>query len=181
MVRGAATPLTRATAGAIHSATARAAGQRHQGPGLAGGPHRARVGEHLGVELRVQDLLRRGLVGLQLVQAVQLGRVVPVQAHDLTGRLNPPPVGRGVVAERGQQAPGPGVAQRRGIEEHAHVAGVLGPVVAQDGLEVADPHVVGDHGQVVAPQPLVGELQVADRAGQRGGGIEALVDAPTDP
>ena len=53
---------------------------------------------------------------------------------------------------------------------------VLAAVGAQDALEVAHAHVVGDEGHVLALEALLGHRQVARGRLQRLGGIEALVD-----
>ena len=101
----------------------------------------------------------------------ELGRVLAVQAHDPPRRAELPEVVGGVVAEGGELALRGGVALRRGVEVDLGVGDVLvaglGPVGAQDALEVAHPHVVGDEGHVVAVEARLGQLEVARRAGER--------------
>ena len=77
------------------------------------------------------------------------------------------------------------MAQGRGVEEDLGVGEVLvarlGPERAQDALEVADPHVVGDEGHVLAGEAPLGQDQVARRGLQRALGIEPLIDPAARP
>jgi hypothetical protein len=70
------------------------------------------------------------------------------------------------------------MAQRRGVEEELRVGNVGLAVVGQRLLQVADAHVVAGDGQVVAPEALAREAQIARRGLQRLGRVEALVHAP---
>ena len=68
------------------------------------------------------------------------------------------------------------VVQGRGVEEQLRVGDLVLPVVAEDVLQVADPHVVADDGEVVAAELALGEGEVAGGRAERGDGVEALVD-----
>ena len=126
----------------------------------------------------MQDLLGRRLVRLQHGLALEGRWVAAIQAHDVAGREHPPQVGRGVVAQRGQLAPRRGVAQRARVEVELRVGHDALAVAHQRLLQVADAHVVGDDGQVVAPELALGEVEVARGGLDRLGRVEALVDAP---
>jgi hypothetical protein len=112
-------------------------------------------------------------------QGAQPGAVLAVQAHDLAGGLELPPVVGGVVAEAAEALVGGGVAQRRGVEVDLGVVEVLAAAERpQHALQVADAHVVGDERQLLGPHAALGQRQVAGRGGQGLDRVEALVDAP---
>ena len=108
----------------------------------------------------MEHLLARGLRGLQPVQALELIAVLAVQAHDRARGVDPPQVGLGVVPQAGQQAIGARVAGGRGVEEHLGVAHLPLAIGVEHLLQVAHPHVVGDHREVGAPEALEGQRQV---------------------
>ena len=69
-----------------------------------------------------------------------------------------------------------GVVVGRGVEVQLGVGHRLSAVVvAQHLLEVADAHVVGHDGEVLAPELLLGDLQIADGRRQRLAWVEAVV------
>jgi hypothetical protein len=124
----------------------------------------------------VQHLLGGVLARVQALQARQLLGVVAQEAQDVAGGGHAPEVRRGIVPQAGQQPPGRRVAQRRAREEDLGVGDGALAQGGQHGLQVAHAHVVGGHRQVVAPQPLACEDEVARGRVERLGRVEALVD-----
>ena len=125
---------------------------------------------------RMKQLLGRVLRRLQLLPAGELRRVLAVQAHDLPRRVEPPQVRGRVVAERGQPALHVRVVVRGRVEVDTGVGRRLLAVGPQHALEVADPHVVGDEGEILALELLARDRQIAGAAGERLDRVEALVD-----
>ncbi len=143
----------------------------------------------------MEDLLLRRLLGLQLRQPLQPGKVLAVHRHDPLGRVHAPQVGRAVVAERAQELPRLLVLQRRGVEEelgvvHALVGdeaadrstrGIDAEVVADRGLEIADSHVVADRPEVGLVEAAARALQVGPHAVERVSRAEPRVDRAALP
>ena len=80
-----------------------------------------------------------------------------------------------VVAERREPPLDVGVVRRRRVEVHAGVGRRVLAVGAEDPLQVADPHVVRDEGEVLAAELLARDRQVAGAARERLDRVEALV------
>src|SRR5829696_9338657 len=129
---------------------------------------------------------------MKRVHASELLRVGAVEAHDLAGGRNAPEVGRGSVAEAGEQAVRAPMDEWRRVEVELGVAQILflderprqpllfGADVGANRLgEVADAHVVGGDGEVVATELRLSEREIAPRRGERLGRVEALVESPT--
>src|SRR5262249_33710188 len=128
---------------------------------------------------RVEDLLGVGLVLLEDGEAGELARVAAREAHDVARRVDAPEVGGRGVAERGHLAVRARVAERGRVAVEPHVAHAALAVCAERALQVADTHVVRlDREVLAAPELRARELEVADRARDRGARVEALVDPP---
>ena len=164
--------------------------QRLQDALVPGSLQIGRVGEALGLEGRVQRFLGTALRRVQEVELLQAIPVLAVETHDLLRREHAPVVGRRVVTQPRQQRVRGCVSVGGSVEEDARPREILflhqvghrevgaGRVRAQDVREVADAHVVRDHREVVAPQPLACRREIANGARERLLGIEPRVDAP---
>src|SRR5918995_6998094 len=92
------------------------------------------------------------------------------------GAPPPPQVRLRVIPEAGEDSVRARMAVGRSVEEELRVARLVIAVGAEQGLQVADPHVVRDDGEVLAAKLVHGDLQVAAGRGKRLAGVEALVD-----